>query len=208
MSQVFQHLVAQELKLWSLRVIKKHLASSRVPLWLLLAAALTFYAPLVDHRLQASTLEETVAELTFESYRVKLPMDKPLSDCNDTKFLGVRSDSAGANWLRYATPKFSAAPEAEIKVILIKNFRGVSTLKSDIQTDGYDVEPSRKSLVAGDVYYWSTPTEGSSIYYYVENPSNRNIAVKIGPIAATVAKDISFLWDEVRWSEIPRQLKE
>jgi hypothetical protein len=113
---------------------------------------------------------------------------------------GVESKDDKTVILKLATPQFSAQPVSEIEASWIENFHESKSLKADISAKGYSVEFQEKKLTQGRLFYWMTPTFGSSNFYYLTPPNRPTVAVRIGPVAGTLDHDISIDWEHARWT--------
>ena len=158
---------------------------------------------------QAATPPENPAirhevKLIFGKTQIRVDLSKTADTDSTTEYMDVVVDSDTLNHLRIATPQYSAAIVSVVPATLLTDFAGLKTLQADIKTAGFDSKPEQHKLKHGTLYQWETPTSGSAMYYYLQNPSMKTMAVKIGPLAGSVGKDLIFDWAGARWSNKSR----
>lgn len=145
---------------------------------------------------------ESKVVFLLNEMRIEMKISNSKIKGSNTKFAGAEIISPILNRLKVLTPQFSAEPSIAIDVIIIDHFEGEKTLQSDIQAAGYKVTPQINKLKKGHLYSWSTPSKSSAIYYYLQNPLDKKMALRIGPLSESVANDINFNWDNINWLKI------
>tara|TARA_B110001454_G_scaffold64823_1_gene62982 strand:- start:32383 stop:32970 length:588 start_codon:yes stop_codon:yes gene_type:complete len=152
---------------------------------------------------------EKEMKLAFTEVKLNLKITKSKSAPADMKFNDVEMRDGNSAVIAFATPQFKSEPIHRVPVVLLTDFLGEDTLRHDIVELGYKEEagktghdigiPRQMTLPKGILYFWTTPTMGSANYYYLQHPQDRNIAIRIGPIAGAVDKEFTIDWASARW---------
>lgn len=138
---------------------------------------------------------------------IEIPISKLKSSQSKSQFSRTTTISDNEALLIFSTPQFSAQTESTVNVKLLKDFKGLPSLEEDIIKAGFKrddilgpLEKTQKIKTQKmDVFTWTTPTFGSAIYFYLQNPHNDSISMKIGPFDSIIAKDFIFDWSNAKW---------
>lgn len=154
---------------------------------------------------------ENEIKLSFTDVKLELKITKSKSASADVKFNEAQPRGADSAVLTFSTPQFKSEPFHRVPAVLLTDFQGEETLKHDIVELGYREDagktrhdigvPRQMTLPRGILYFWTTPTMGSANYYYLQHPQDKNIAVRIGPIAGLVDKDFTIDWASAKWGK-------
>ncbi len=142
--------------------------------------------------------------LVFDKTQLQMVVENAKEAQPAIQFSGVRMKSKALSHLIFLTPQTAADDKIEIPASLLRNFKGMQTLEQDIKDGGFEATPHKRKLKRGMLYFWYTPTYGASVYYYLQNPADKKMAVKIGPMAVGLTQEVDLQWDQARWSNLER----
>ena|GEM_PF-3946788 len=149
-------------------------------------------------------LDSRTINLEFKgtSISIKLNISSP---AGGTTFSAIEIQDDNTLILRFDTPQYSQQTVTKIPVVLSHDFKGLSTLNEDVKKEGIErgefkhagAAPNKSDLTRGVLYTWATPSYGSDLYFYLEHPQDRNLALKLGPVGPS---GISLDWNSAQWS--------
>jgi hypothetical protein len=148
---------------------------------------------------------EKAARLEFAKTVVTLAITRAQEEREST-FEGVETKD-GQQVLKFATPQYAMEPVVYVPATLLQDFKGKETLLADFKAKGYESTAGGlpaalyidEKLARGHLSGWSTPTVGSSIYYYLQRQGHPNVAVRIGPFPSSMQQSFSFGWGKAVW---------
>lgn len=83
---------------------------------------------------------------------------------------------------------------------MLYEFKGLETVKADIIGEKYkNVKIEIEKFYSGNLYWWQTPTFGSSTYYYFQNLKTKNVAFKLSQFSDLVKAGFEIDWPSATW---------
>ncbi len=105
------------------------------------------------------------------------------------KCLFFHTQFSAERWHTVPVEQLTAVDETMIK----------SDLKKIYKSTGIEVAQNGKEKYGwGEVFNWSTETQGSAHYMYLNLPEN-NFSIRIGPIASSVLSNYKFDFKNAKW---------
>ncbi|MNL12167.1 hypothetical protein D3C87_1330290 [compost metagenome] len=141
-------------------------------------------------------------EFKGTSISIKLNISSP---AGGTTFSAIEPQDDNTLILKFNTPQYSQQTVTHIPAVLNHDFRGLSTLNEDVKKEGIDrgefkhagAAPNKSEVARGVLYTWATPSYGSDLYFYLEHPQDRSLALKLGPVGPS---GVSLDWNSAQWS--------
>lgn len=187
--------------------MRKSILTSTVSFLMAFSLAVTLTVSM-DAQAEGSQNSKTKkVKFIFDKIQVEMVITKIKSGTSKKSYSlseidGARVDHGTLNQLKIKTPQFSEEKALDMPAELINNFEGQKTVESDISALKLEAKPQETKLGKNVLYSWTTPTMGSEIFYYLQNPKDSKMALKIGPLAGLVAQDFNFNWKKARWIKL------
>ena len=145
-----------------------------------------------------------ILEFKGTSISIKMNISSP---AGGTTFDSIVPQDDNTVLLKFLTPQYSQQTVTQIPVFLNREFRGLSTLNEDVKKEGIDrgefkhagTAPNKSDLAEGVLYTWATPDFGSQLYFYLEHPEDRTLALRWGPVGPS---GVSLDWNSARWTQM------
>lgn len=173
-------------------------------------SAILFYTTITGAK--DEMLKSQLIKLNFGQEYIELSISKLAQ--SDSQFSRLTDMTDAEAMLVFSTPQFASGTESKVRVKLLNDFKGMPTLEEDFIKANFKKDdivgnlgkPQKIKNKKMNVFMWITPTFGSAIYFYIQNPHNNSMAIRIGPFASMVAKDFAFDWSKVRWGKPSKKL--
>jgi hypothetical protein len=160
-------------------------------------------SPFVYDQKKVSGIAMNRLELKFNNHLVKLSMGRissPNKFPTHSNITVIKNRINNLNLLIIPTPQFKEQTVTQIPVQILDQFATIKTINSDIEALGYKtLKIEKQKMKSGHLYMWQTPSKGSATYFYLQNPVNMSLALKMGPFPASLLTDFRIEWDHAEW---------